>query len=100
MTTAAAALSYERAAALRDKLDSLNWLSEQLRRVREALRHSFVYTVRGHDNTELWYLIHGGCVRAIVAAPNDEESCAKRQNECNEYTHSVRGQASFRRLGD
>jgi excinuclease ABC subunit C len=74
MAAASANLEFERAAALRDKLDSLTWLSEHLRRVREASRHSFVYPVRGHDETELWYLIHGGCVRAVVPVPRDEAS--------------------------
>jgi excinuclease ABC subunit C len=74
MTAAAASLAFERAAALRDKLDSLTWLSEHLQRVRDASRHSFVYVVRGHDDAEWWYLIHGGRVRAVVAAPHDETS--------------------------
>jgi excinuclease ABC subunit C len=74
MLAASASLAFERAAVLRDKLDSLNWLSEQLRRVREASRPSFVYVVRGHDDAELWYLIHGGRVRAVVPSPSDEDS--------------------------
>jgi excinuclease ABC subunit C len=74
MTAAATNLEFERAAALRDKLDTLTWLSEHLLRVREACRHSFVYPVRGHDGVELWYLIHGGRVCAAVPAPNDEAS--------------------------
>jgi excinuclease ABC subunit C len=74
MTAASANLAFERAAALRDKLDTLTWLSERLRLVREASRHSFVYPVRGHDDAELWYLIHGGRVCAVVPAPTDEAS--------------------------
>jgi excinuclease ABC subunit C len=74
MTAASANLLFERAAALRDKLDSLTWLCEHLRRVREASRHSFVYPVRGHDEMELWYLIHGGRVCAAVSSPQDETS--------------------------
>jgi excinuclease ABC subunit C len=74
MAAASASLEFERAAALRDKLDSLTWLSEHLRRVREASRHSFVYPVRGHDETELWYLVHGGRVCAVVPAPQDDTS--------------------------
>jgi excinuclease ABC subunit C len=84
MIAAAADLAFERAAALRDKLDSLTWLSERLRLVREASQHSFVYPVRSHDDTEAWYLIHGGCVRAVVAAPKEEKSrreAAKRIRE-------------------
>ena len=74
MAAAAVSLEFERAAALRDKLDTLTWLSEHLRRVREACRHSFIYPVRGHDDAEVWYLIHGGYVRAVVPAPVDEVS--------------------------
>jgi excinuclease ABC subunit C len=74
MTAAAADLAFERAAALRDKLDSLTWLSEHLRRIREASRHSFVYPVRGHDDAESWYLIHGGRVCAVVPSPADDKS--------------------------
>ncbi|HTU22470.1 MAG TPA: UvrB/UvrC motif-containing protein [Gemmataceae bacterium] len=74
MAIASANLAFERAAALRDKLESLTWLSEQLRRVREASRHAFVYPVHGHDEAEWWYLIHGGRVRAVVPSPSDEMS--------------------------
>ena len=84
MADASANLAFERAAALRDKLDSLTWLSEQLRRVREASRHSFVYPVRGHDEAEWWYLIHGGRVRAVAPSPGDEMSrreAARRMQE-------------------
>lgn len=77
MSAASASLEFERAAALRDKLETLTWLCDQLRRVREASRHSFVYPVRGHEETELWYLIRGGRVGAVVPAPQDEASwCA------------------------
>jgi len=74
MTAAATDLQFERAAALRDKLDTLTWLSEHLQRVREASRHSFVYSVQGHDGAELWYLIHCGRVCAVVPSPQDEAS--------------------------
>ncbi len=74
MTAASASLAFERAAALRDKLDTLTWLCEHLHRVREASRHSFVYPVRGHDERELWYLIHNGRVCAVVPSPHDDAS--------------------------
>jgi excinuclease ABC subunit C len=73
MNAASANLAFERAAALRDKLDSLTWLSEQLRRVREAARHSFIYPVRGDDGVEWWYLIDGGHVRAVLPPPSADE---------------------------
>lgn len=74
MAVASANLAFERAAALRDKLDTLTWLSEQLRRVREASQHAFVYPVRRHDEAEWWYLIHGGRVGAVVPSPHDAAS--------------------------
>jgi excinuclease ABC subunit C len=72
MGAASAALAFERAAVLRDKLEVLRWLQERLARVREAARLSCVYPVRGHDDTVLWYLIHGGRVRAALPSPRDK----------------------------
>jgi excinuclease ABC subunit C len=69
MQTASAGLAFERAAALRDRLDSLRWLSRQLERLRQAAGASFVYPVLGSDSRERWYLIHHGGVRAMQAAP-------------------------------
>jgi excinuclease ABC subunit C len=74
MAAASAALAFERAADLRDRLDVLQWLSDRLRHVREAARESCIYPVRGHDQAELWYLIHGGRVRAVLPAPHDDAS--------------------------
>ncbi len=72
MAAAAAALQYERAAALRDRLEPMRWLDAHLRRVRESARPSFVYAVAGHDGTELWYLICRGRVCAALPAPRDD----------------------------
>ncbi len=72
MTAAAGALAYERAAALRDKLDVLRWLTERLAWLQRARReHTFVYPLGGDGGPALWYLIHRGRVRAAVAAPRD-----------------------------
>ncbi len=77
MTEAAAALRFERAAALRDRLEPLRWLRDHLERLKAAReQHSFVYPVAGHDGRDLWYLIHHGRVAAAVPAPqNDAEHC-------------------------
>jgi excinuclease ABC subunit C len=101
MTAASTQLAFERAAALRDKLDSLTWLSERLRLVREASRHSFVYKVRGHDDAQAWYLIHGGRVHAVVAAPRDAASrheAAKRLQEVYERRASASGPPAPREI--
>jgi excinuclease ABC subunit C len=72
MEAAAAALGFERAAALRDKQESLRWLSDHLERLRRAREgHSVVYPVRGHDGRERWYLIRQGRVVRALPAPTD-----------------------------
>lgn len=74
MTAAAAALQYERAAALRDRLDALRWLYDRLGFLRRARkRQSFVYPVQGHDGSETWYLIHHGQVRVALPAPQSDD---------------------------
>jgi excinuclease ABC subunit C len=69
MRAAAAQLAFERAAALRGRLDSLRWLSRHLERLRQAAGHSFVYPVAGTDGGEAWYLVRQGRVRAALPAP-------------------------------
>jgi excinuclease ABC subunit C len=65
MAAASAALSYERAGWLRDRLTSLQELEAQLARVREALtRPSFVYAVPGRDTDDRLYLVRHGRVMA------------------------------------
>jgi excinuclease ABC subunit C len=73
MTAASAALQFERAAALRDRLEPLCWLSDRLRHVRDSARHSFVYPVAGPDGAEVWYLVRRGRVCAALPAPCDDE---------------------------
>jgi len=77
MTEASAALAFERAGVLRDKLQLLTWLREHLERLRLAALNSFVYPVPGPDGGELWYLIQRGRVRAVLPRPQDE--AARRQ---------------------
>lgn len=72
MAAAATDQAYERAAALRDKLEVLRWLAERLAWLQRARReHTFVYPLTGDDGRNLWYLIHRGRVRAVVPAPAD-----------------------------
>jgi excinuclease ABC subunit C len=74
MAEASAALAFERAAALRDKLNSLRWLHERLDRLRLASRRSsFVYPVEGYGGRDLWYLIQGGRAVASVPVPRARE---------------------------
>jgi excinuclease ABC subunit C len=74
MAVASAALSYERAGWLRDRLAALQALEAQLARVREALaRPSFVYVVPGVNGAARLYLIRDGRV-AAECRPDDAEA--------------------------
>lgn len=70
MEEASAALAYERAAALRDRLQRLEGLRDQFRRLRFAVEAlSFPYHLSGHGGEDRVYLIHRGRVRGEFAAP-------------------------------
>ena len=70
MAAAAAGFEFERATALRDRLQSLEWLDDRLGLLRRARsQHSFVYPLAGPSGVERWYLIHRGQVRAVLPAP-------------------------------
>jgi excinuclease ABC subunit C len=75
MAAASAALAFERAAALRDKWEALNWLHLRLERMRQIRgQETFVYPVRGIDGREIWYVIDAGrVVRATPAPQNGED---------------------------
>jgi excinuclease ABC subunit C len=88
---ASAALQFERAAVLHDRLESLEWLAKHLERLREAVRHSFIYAASGPDESATWYLIRNGLVRAALPAPGDEES---RQPARQKVAEVYQGQAS------
>jgi excinuclease ABC subunit C len=63
-------LEFERAGALRDKLQRLEMLREQFGRLRFAVETlSFVYTVPGHDGDDRVYMIRRGQVRAEEPVP-------------------------------
>lgn len=75
MTLAAHAQHYERAAALRDRLEALRWLTQRLQRLRHAReKMSFVYPVTEIDRPGLWFLIHGGRTIAAVVSPHDADT--------------------------
>lgn len=78
MAKAAQAQLYERAAALRDRLDSLRWLRDHIERLRHSCeRQSFIYPVRAADGGgQLWYLVQGGRAVAVTRRPTDGDSRA------------------------
>lgn len=74
MTDAALALEFERAAILRDRMEALEWLHNHLERLRQAVTHSFVYPVEGHDGSTVWYLVRHGLVRAALPSLTGAEA--------------------------
>jgi excinuclease ABC subunit C len=70
MQAASAALAFERAAALLEKLEALRWLRDRLAHLRRAReRQSFIYPVREAADVNRWYLIHGGVVKSSLREP-------------------------------
>jgi excinuclease ABC subunit C len=75
MLAASAAMEFERAAALRDRLAGLEWLWEKLNWLRTArAENTFVYPVAGPDERTVWYLIHRGRVRGACFLPTCSRS--------------------------
>jgi excinuclease ABC subunit C len=74
MEEAAGRLEFEKATALRDRLQALEWLDARLALLRQArTKNSFVYPLAGHDGRVRWYLIHRGQVRAVCFTPATDE---------------------------
>lgn len=93
MQVAATAQQFERAASLRDRWASLNWLAERLERVRKAQREmSFIYPVVGFDGSTTWYFIHGARTLDVMPAPHD---AATRQQAAEKIEQYYRGQAGL-----
>jgi excinuclease ABC subunit C len=94
MAVASAALSYERAGWLRDRLASLQALDAQLARVRDAIaRPSGVYGVRGRDGDDRLYLIRYGRV-IDEARCHDLAAMATLQRRAERPESSVSGIAA------
>ena len=78
MLAAADAFEFEKALAMRERLDALEWLDARLTMLRHARdRNSFVYPLTGDDGRVRWYLIHRGQVRAVCFAPSTTEECTR-----------------------
>jgi excinuclease ABC subunit C len=72
MEAASAALAFERASALRDKLRDLEWIDGRLALLRKARdQQCFVFPLPGHDGRPVWYVIARGQVCAAVREPAD-----------------------------
>lgn len=89
MAAAAHELAFERAAALRDKLDALQGLHDELHRLRVARDElSFVYPVAGHEGHDLWYLVQRGQIARVIAAPRDSMDARETINTVRETYHA------------
>jgi excinuclease ABC subunit C len=90
MASASAALSYERAGWLRDRLAALQELDVQLERVREAVTQpSGLYEVAGLNGDDRTYLIrHGRVVAEARTADEDAMIALRRRFEYAEATPS------------
>lgn len=74
MREASEAWQFERAGAIKAKLDALTWLRGRLERFHADVdRLTFVYRVAGHGGEERLYLVRRGTVRAELAAPTDPD---------------------------
>jgi excinuclease ABC subunit C len=75
MLEASATMQFERAAALRDRLEQVQWLWDRLNWLRQARKeNTFVYPLTGPDGRAVWYLIHRGRVRRACFQPCCVES--------------------------
>ncbi|MCI0699786.1 MAG: UvrB/UvrC motif-containing protein [Planctomycetia bacterium] len=75
MEEASAAFQFERAMALRDRLQAVQWLDDRLGLLRHAReRNSFVYPLAGVEGRVRWYLIHRGQVQSVSFAPSTPET--------------------------
>jgi excinuclease ABC subunit C len=74
MQTAAASFQYEKAAAVRDKLNCLKWLDDRLSWLREARSsHSFIYRLGSYDGQIFWYLVKHGRILGTIREPNSRD---------------------------
>jgi len=72
MNRAAAGQHFEHAARMRDDFKILKWLSDRLASFKRAREHySFVYSVRGCDGRDIWYLIRKGGIEHAIAMPKN-----------------------------
>jgi excinuclease ABC subunit C len=75
MEQASLSMEFERAAAIRDQLASLEWIWEKLNWLRKAREeNTFIYPITGSNQRTVWYLVHRGRVRGACFRPIDTKS--------------------------
>ncbi len=96
MVTASNRQEFERAAALRDKWETLQWLQKQLERMRVAReRLSMVYSLAGENGWNLWYLIRQGGVVGVLPAPENPEAKRAAADVIEKQYHSKKTRAAL-----
>jgi excinuclease UvrABC nuclease subunit len=74
MLQASSQLEFERAALMRDRLESVTWLHERVNHFHANVdRLTFRYNARTNEGLEHVYLIRRGTVRAELPAPSNEQ---------------------------
>jgi excinuclease ABC subunit C len=95
MLAASERLEFERAGAIRDKLQRLEALREQFGRLRFAVETlSFVYNVPGHAGDDRVYLIRRGRVRRELSAPRTGEDATTMLQAIHEVFDAPDGRSS------
>jgi excinuclease ABC subunit C len=96
MQTAAAERNFERAALLRDAWDQLQWLHEQLERLKHVRQHySFVYPLPSYDGGESWCLVDRGHLSGTIPAPRQRRSAERCLARLDELYPVEGGKASL-----
>ncbi|GLC28371.1 GIY-YIG nuclease family protein [Roseisolibacter agri] len=92
MHAASEAWHFERAGALKARVEALEWLEGRLQRFHAgADRLSFVYRAAGHDGTDRLYLVRRGTVRAELAPPATPEDEAALRALVDRVFHAPDG---------
>lgn len=76
MLEAAEHLQYEKAMALRDRLQAIEWLDNRLQLLRQARQGpAWIYPLVGWDGRQRWYLLQHGQVCSVCFAPTTPNEC-------------------------
>ena len=89
---AAAELQFERAAALLERHECLEWLWRHLERLREARQITGIYTVPAAPGGQTWYGLKHGVVRRVQSVPADP---AERETARATLAHQLAGESAI-----
>lgn len=88
MQSAAQACSFERAAILRDHLDSLNWFTRRMKALRYAQKHfNGVFPLPALKNKNAWLFLKGGRIIGSTVEPSTERQAISAIKQLNEVAN-------------